>query len=90
MILNRVARNEEPLGDRASVESGDERRNDVALALRECIGTAEDIERLGWSCASDRDSDLAVGVALERRSLDHHPSPVDGTLERVGYSRGVA
>ena len=70
MILDGVARNEESLGDRASVESGDERRNDVALTLRERVGAAEQIERLGWSCASKRDGDLPVAVTLEKRSLD--------------------
>ena len=64
MILDRVARNEESLGDCARVESGDDGRDDISLALRERVAAAEDIECLGWSCASKRDSDLAVGVSL--------------------------
>src|SRR5438093_7361508 len=63
MILHRVARDEEPLGEGARVESGDDRGGDVALALREGIGAAEEVECLGWSCASERDGDLSVAVS---------------------------
>ena len=83
-------RDEEALCEGARVESGDDRGGDVALALRECIGAAEEVERFGWSCASERDGDLTLAVSLERGSFDHHPPPVDGTFECVGSSRGVS
>ena len=35
MVLDRVARDEEPVGDRTSVEPEDDGGHDVALALRE-------------------------------------------------------
>jgi len=33
-------------GDGACVESGDDRRDDLAFASRECIGAAEELDRL--------------------------------------------
>jgi hypothetical protein len=90
MILDRVARDEEPLGKGARVESCDDRGGDVALAFRERIGATEEFERLGWSCASKRDGDLSVVVSLKPCSLDHHPPPVDGTFQRVGSNHGVS
>ena len=84
-----MTRDEELLRDGARVESGEHRGDDVTLAPREGIGAAEEIERLARSCASKCDGQPALVVPLERRSLDHYPSPVHGTLERMCSGPGA-
>ena len=69
-----MARDEEPLGDGAGVESGEQRRDDVALAPRERVGAAEEIERLRRRCVAQGDGDLP---AIRRpRAAQPRSSPI--------------
>ena len=90
VILNSVARDEEALGDRVRVQAGEYGTGDLALASGEPVSAAQEVECLSGSRISQSDGDLSLTVALQGRSFDHHPSPVDGALERVNSVRCVA
>jgi hypothetical protein len=82
VVLDRVAGDEEPLCDGARVEPCDECGDDLALALGERVGAAEQLERLGRCRRAQRGRDLPVDDRVgfgalgpcarrRRRRIDH-------------------
>lgn len=81
--------NDEALRDRASVEPRDEQLDQCALALRERVRAAEEVEGLLRGRGPEVDRDLAVAFAFWGCSLDHHPPAVDCAYQRMRADAGL-
>jgi hypothetical protein len=87
VILDRVVGDEQSLADRAGVEARRERRDDCALARRERVDAAEDVEgigRRGRSAGAGASGDRTVTAMLPSS-----PSPLSGEAWIISHRPSI-